>query len=169
MKKLLSLLLALTFVLSMGIMSFAADETTTAAAETTTKSAEVQVSEGLDKVAKDVKDYFSGPKFEKIVTDLKDAVARVAGDPEQMAVMADEAVAKISEATGMNIEDVQKAIADSGLFDGFAKLYMPAVPQTTVAKTEAPTVPATGSAVGGLAIFATLSIAAAAAFVCKKK
>ena len=159
MKKILSVLLALTFVLSMGIMSFAAEETTTAAttAVATTKSV-------VDKI----KDYLEGDDFKKIVTDLKDAVDRVAKDPEEMAKMADEAVEKISKATGMDIEEVQKAIADSGLFDGIAKIYMPALPVTTTAAPTT-TIVDTGSAAGGLAIFATLSVAAAAAFVCTKK
>lgn len=165
MKKLLSVLLALTFVLSMGVMALAAE---------TTLSPEEQVSQFIDdaakKIAKEVEDYLKGPEFAKLLADAKDAAKRVMDDPDAMAEIADETVAKISAATGMNVEEVQKAIADSGLFDGFAKLYMPATPvTTTTTKPETTTIVATGSAAGGLAIFATLSVAAAAAFVCIKK
>lgn len=165
MKKILSGLLALTFVLSMGIMSFAADETTTAATTAATTAVATTKS-----VVDKIKDYLEGDDFKKIEADLKDAVDRVAKDPEEMAKMADEAVEKISKATGMDIKEVQDAIADSGLFKKIPGLYGNAAPATTTAApVVTTTIVDTGSATGGIAIFATISVAAAAAFVCIKK
>ncbi|MEI6579524.1 MAG: hypothetical protein WCN92_08705, partial [Eubacteriales bacterium] len=84
-------------------------------------------------------------------------------------------VKTISDKTGVDVGTIKGQLADSEIFNWFAKIYIPGekatttvavVPETT---TEATVIPDTGSAVGGIAIFATLSIAAAAAFVCSKK
>jgi LPXTG-motif cell wall-anchored protein len=63
-------------------------------------------------------------------------------------------------------------LENTEIFDWFINLYIPAIPETTVPTTEPETeenIPQTGSTGAGLAVFAVLSVAAAAAYVSKKR
>jgi hypothetical protein len=173
MKKFLSVLLALTLALSLSVMTFAAPATTY------DKFIEAIHSEGITKGLETALDLVSPTAYDEMVeyihtdefkAEFKALVEKADGfNASDVAGLFDDFLVDLAGTLG--IEDVnilKDALAKSGLFDWVAKLYMPATP-TTEAPTEEETVPETGSAVGGIAIFATLSVAAAAAFVCAKK
>ena len=179
MKKLLSALLALTLVFSLSVMAFAEDAPAeAAAAETTTVCATcpdpVDTLDELfdliqsDKFKADLKE--ATDKLQKLGKTLEELLK----DTEKIAPAVDGLLEKIAEETDIDVAELKTKLGETEIFNWFAKLYMPAIPTTeapvvttTVKTTTA--VPKTGSAAGGIAIFATLSIAAAAAFVCTKK
>ena len=172
MKKLLSVLLALTLVFSLGVMAFAAegDTTTTAAPVTTTVCATCP--DPVDTL-EELLALIQSDEFKAELKAATDKIAEIAKDTEKIAPFVDELLIKLEAKTGIKVADLKDKLGESNIFNAFAKLYMPAIPTTaapvvttTVKVTE---VPKTGSAVGGIAILATLSIAAAAAFVCTKK
>jgi len=75
---------------------------------------------------------------------------------------------------GLDVSGLKAQLSDNQLLNFFASIYMGGTVKTTttVAPTETTTekIPDTGTAAfGGIAIFATLSLAAAAAFVTSKK
>ena len=168
MKKLLSALLALTLVFSLSVMAAAEDTTAapTTAAPTTCCPDPVDTFEELLAL-------IQSDEFKADLKAATDKLAEIAKDTEKIAPFVDDLLVKIEEKTGVSVADLKTKLGESEIFNAFAKIYMPAIPTTaapvvttTVKATE---VPKTGSAVGGIAIFATLSIAAAAAFVCTKK
>ena len=171
MKKLLSVLLALTMVLSMGVMSFAADDATTASPE--------------DDIAQ-ITDWFNSAEVQKFFADAGVALKKAVENPEDIAAELDAFIEKAAKELGFEVGDFDKVIQESGLIEGFGELMdkfgggtnkvttkaaatEEATEEVTVEDTAEDAIVDTGSAVGGLAIFATLSIAAAAAFVCTKK
>ena len=193
MKKLLSALLALTLVFSLSVMAAAEDTTaapttaapttaapTTAAPTTAAPTTAAPTTAAPTTCCPDPVDTFEELlaliQSDEFKADLKaatDKLAEIAKDTEKIAPFVDDLLVKIEEKTGVSVADLKTKLGESEIFNAFAKIYMPAIPTTaapvvttTVKATE---VPKTGSAVGGIAIFATLSIAAAAAFVCTKK
>ncbi len=173
MKKILSILLALTLALSLGATAFAADPVADALHN---EAVQALLEKILDEVSPtaydDLVEYIHTDEFQASYAALADKATGIIEDPTQIAALFDDFIAEIADATGVDTDEIKEMLANSGLFDWIAKLYMPGVPETTtaVATTVAEeTVPPTGSAAGSLAIFATLSIAAAAAFVCTKK
>ena len=180
MKKLLSALLALTLVFSLSVMAFAAEgDTTTTAAPVTTTAAPVTttVCATCPDPVDTLEELLALIQSDEFKADLKaatDKLAEIAKDTEKIAPFVDDLLVKIEEKTGVSVADLKTKLGESEIFNAFAKIYMPAIPTTTAAPVvtttvKATEVPKTGSAVGGIAIFATLSIAAAAAFVCTKK
>ncbi|MCR5484452.1 MAG: hypothetical protein K6F09_02545 [Clostridiales bacterium] len=78
------------------------------------------------------------------------------------------------KALGVDVDAVYAKLSKSKLLNWFANFYytgkaaVAPVPTPEKKTTKAPSVPATGSS-ASIAVFATLSLAAAAAFVCYKK
>ncbi len=183
MKKLLSAILALTLVFSLGVMAFAADETETTAAPTTaapttaaptTAAPETTCCPDPVDTFEELLALIQSDEFKADLKAATDKLAEIAKDTEKIAPFVDDLLVKIEEKTGVSVADLKTKLGESEIFNAFAKIYMPAIPTTTAAPVvtttvKATEVPKTGSAVGGIAIFATLSIAAAAAFVCTKK
>ncbi len=178
MKKIFSALIALTLVLTLSVMAFAAPEKTaydklletvhsdaSKAAIKTVLDAIDPTSEVYEKLIATVHTDEFKAGFKAIIEGTEDF------DTTKIAGLFDDFINDTAAATGVKPEVVKEALAKSGLFDWVAKLYMPATPETTTAATTtvAPTIAPTGSATGGIAIFATISVAAAAAFVCIKK
>ncbi len=135
----------------------------------TVDSAQAWLDLALDEGATFLKD----PQVKAFAAQAKDIVNK--GATGDISTFVDDLVKTISDKTGVDVGTIKGQLADSEIFNWFAKIYIPGekatttvavVPETT---TEATVIPDTGSAVGGIAIFATLSIAAAAAFVCSKK
>ncbi|HZK39714.1 MAG TPA: hypothetical protein VFD23_06140 [Clostridia bacterium] len=173
MKKLLSILLALTLALSLGATAFAADPVVDIVHNETVLEAIKAILDEIDPSAYDeLVAFIDTDEFQAEYAALMDKISAVIEDPTEVAGMVDDYIEELAELLGLDIEEVKEMLAESGLFDWIAKLYMPGVPETTTVEATTAvedTVPPTGSAAGSLAIFATLSIAAAAAFVCTKK
>lgn len=173
MKKILSVLLALTLALSLSVMSFAAPATAYDKLIEFIHSDTVK--DGLKTVLDEVGIYdevIAAVHTDDFKANFKALIDGAENfDTAQLAGWWDDLIKEIADKTGVEIEDVKEALSKTGLFNWVANLYMPAAPVTTTAPatTTSVSVPETGSAVGGLAIFATLSLAAAAAFVATKK
>jgi hypothetical protein len=171
MKKILSVVLAVTLALSLGVMSFAAD--TSGYDQLINFIHNDDVKAGIESILEEVGVYDEVIDFvhtDEFKAEFETLIGQAGGlleDPSQVAGIFDDLLVELSANTGVSVDDIKDALADTGLFDLVANLYMPAAPETTTAVEE--TIVDTGSAVGGIAIFATLSIAAAAAFVCTKK
>ncbi|MGI6248060.1 MAG: hypothetical protein ACOYJX_01450 [Acutalibacteraceae bacterium] len=166
MKKVLSILLAAVMVISMSFATFAAFDF------------EAFLAELLEEGA-NVVEMIDGLTEEEAKQLLEDAVAKLSEvdiealinefDPDDVPAFVDDLLDQVSAELGVDVDEIKDKLGESEIFNWFAKLYMPAIPETTEAPTEAPTVPDTGSAAGGLAVFAVMSVAAAAAFVFSKK
>ncbi len=172
MKKFLSILLAATLVFSLGSMAYgleADDETT--AAETTTAISEVTGDTFMGQIleAKDSSD---------IKGAIEDAFAQAKKNIENLSIddilalpsnIMDDIVTNffaILEALGVDVDALYEKLASSKILNWIANFYKGGCLTTTEAEVEV--VPETGST-ASLAAFATLSLAAAAAFVCYKK
>ena len=167
MKKVLALALALVMAFSMSAMAFAADTTTTTSAAATT-SAELSVKDILNMIIDLVKSSMTQwDAIESVVVRLVDFVENIGGAAIGQADV-DGAVA-----------DLEAALADveiPGLSDllntlkaQIKAMYAGEVATTVEATTEAAPAPETGSSSVGIAVFAAVSVAAAAAYVCTKK
>ncbi len=199
MKKILSIILAVTMAFSLSIAAFAADTTTLSTLDSIVASLKkegVNIQEALKGLSTaDLQKAFTtiieGMNKEDLQKTLQAAIEKVdnedlqdiltkalkaAGevkledikDTDKIAGVVDDVLLQVQDKTGIDVQTLKDKLADSEIFNVFAKMYIPAVPTTAAATTAAP-IPQTGSAVGGIAIFATLSLAAAAAFVCTKK
>lgn len=181
MKKLLSILLALVMALSLGVMAFAADvedESSTDAVPTPIAEETVcETCESVEDALKELLGYVNSDEFKGTMEDLKNKVEDLIENSDDVAGVVDDLFEKLEDLSGGAIdrETISKILADTGLFDWFVKLYVPAIPETTTtttATTEPETeenIPQTGSTGAGLAVFAVLSVAAAAAYVSKKR
>ena len=163
MKKVLAILLALVMALSCSAIAFAADDAAPAASEA--------VSE--DVAALDVKEVLA------MIVELAKASMTQWNDVETVVIKIVDFVDGL--VNGVFGDGVDGLIAElEGLFEGIEipgidelinalkekilSFYAPGVAPTKPAKT-----PETGSAPVGIAVFAAVSVAAAAAFVCTKK
>lgn len=198
MKKLLSILLALVMTLSLGVMAFADnDESTTEeeitteveveteeeteAEETTVEETTVEETtecddcESAEEALQELIDFINSDEFQDALNEAKEKAAELLGNSEDVAGFVDELFDKIEELSGgaFDREGIVGFLGETGLFDWFVNLYVPALPETTVPETEAveedDDIPQTGSSGAGLAVFAVLSVAAAAAYVSKKR
>jgi hypothetical protein len=178
MKKFLSILLAAILVFSLGTVAFgleADDESTTATtAEATTEEAKV--------ISDLTGDTFMGNLLEAkdasdIKTAIKDSFAKVKKNIENLSIndilalptnIMDDIVTNffaILKALGVDVDALYEKLASNKIINWIANFYKGGA-LTTVKEVEK--VPETGST-ASLAAFATLSLAAAAAFVCYKK
>ncbi len=166
MKKVLALALALVMAFSMSAMAFA--DTTTAAPTTAAESAELSVKDILNMIIDLVKSSMSQwDAIESVVVRLVDFVENIGSAAVGQADV-DGAVA-----------DLEAALADveiPGLSDllntlkaKIKAMYAGEVATTVEVTTEKAEAPATGSSSVGIAVFAAVSVAAAAAYVCTKK
>jgi len=169
MKKLLSILLALVMALSLGVMAFA-DENEPGTDETT----ECATCENVEDALKELIDFLNSDEFKDALNDAKDKAAELIGNSEGVADFVDDLFDQIEDLSDGAIkrEDIMNFLENTEIFDWFINLYIPAIPETTVPTTEPETeenIPQTGSTGAGLAVFAVLSVAAAAAYVSKKR
>lgn len=165
MKKVLAIVLALVMALSCSAIAFA-DDATTAAADTTAAEevAELSVKEVL-----------------AMIVELAKAGMTQWNDVETVVIKIVDFVDDLMN--GVFGEGVDGLIAElEGLFEGFEipgidelinalkeKILSFYAPGVVVPTTEAVEPSDTGSAPVGIAVFAAVSVAAAAAFVCTKK
>jgi len=129
-------------------------------------------------IADEFQTFVDSKEVQDLIADAKTAVAN--GGTDGIASAVDSWVKDVADQLDIPITDVKSWLADSEIFNAFADMYI-TDQETTVAPTEVTdtepvteattqgTIPQTGSATAGIAIFATLSLAAAAAFVCTKK
>jgi hypothetical protein len=174
MKKFLSVLLAAIMVFSLGTVAFGLEadeeEATVVASEETTAISEVTGDTFMGNLleAKDAGD---------IKTAIKDAFARAKKNIENLSIndilalptnIMDDIVTNffaILQALGVDVDALYKKLASNKIINWIANFYKGGALTKT---TEVEDVPETGST-ASLAAFATLSLAAAAAFVCYKK
>ncbi len=199
MKKLLSILLALVMTLSLGgVMAFADNDESTTEEEITTE-VEVETEEeteaeettveettecddckSAEEALQELIDFINSDEFQDALNEAKEKAKELAGNSEDVAGFVDELFDKIEELSGgaFDREGIVGFLGETGLFDWFVNLYVPALPETTVPETTVPEteaveddddIPQTGSSGAGLAVFAVLSVAAAAAYVSKKR
>jgi len=171
MKKFLSVLLAAIMVFSLGTVAFgleADDEATTV--EETTAISEVTGDTFMGNIleAKDADD---------IKAAIKDAFAKAKENIENLSIndilalptnIMDDIVTNffaILQALGVDVDALYEKLASNKIINWIANFYKGGALTKT---EEVEDVPETGSA-ASLAAFATLSLAAAAAFVCYKK
>lgn len=170
MKKTLSVLLALVFALSLGTVAFAAEDAatatdTTTAAPTTTK--EVDFWDSFFSEMDGLLGYVVDADVDSIVDALEKALKDMGVDSlldldtSKVAEWADNAAAAL-EGMGVpkskTLEWLQGVLDDLGIKGLYSYAPAPAPSEN----------PETGSS-AGIAVFAVLSVAAAAAFVCTKK
>ncbi len=172
MKKVLALALALVMALSMGAMAFAADtvadDTTTTTAATTT-AADVSVMGILDMLVDIIKASFSQwDAIESVVIRLVDFIENI-GTAAVSEADVKGAVADLEAAlAGAEIPGVTDLL--NQLKQKIKDLYAGEVATTVVEETTVVEAPAdTGSSSVGIALFAAVSVAAGAAYVCTKK
>lgn len=170
MKKVLSILLAAVMVVSMSFASFAAFDFEAFLASLLEEGANVvEMIDGLTE--EEAKQLLEDAVRKLSEVDIEELMNEF--DPDDVGAFVDDLLDKVSEELNVDVDELKDKLGESEIFNWFAKLYMPAIPETTEAPTEAPTeeptVPQTGSAAGGLAVFAVMSVAAAAAFVFSKK
>lgn len=182
MKKALSVLLALVMCFALAMPAFAADEQLPSVNDTEVTLPDLElptdvsgiisgdtmgtimdaISGVLDKVG-DVDVSEIGSLIPQITAAVRDALAGVIGD---------DAMNKITEF--INSNEFLKWLAS--IYTGSvttepteAPTEAPTEPETEETTTEAAELPETGDSAVALAVFATVSVAAAAAFVCTKK
>lgn len=172
MKKVLALALALVMALSMGSMAFAADtvaDDTTTTTAATTAAADVSVMGILDMLVDIVKASFSQwDAIESVVIRLVDFIENI-GTAAVSEADVKGAVADLEAAlAGAEIPGVSDLL--NQLKQKIKDLYAGEVATTVVEATTEVVPPAvTGSSSAGIAAFAAVSVAAAAAYVCTKK
>ena len=167
MKKVLALALALVMALSMGTMAFA--ETTTAAPKTTVAAAEEDAVMSILNMLVDIlKASFSQwDAIETVVIRLVDFIENI-GTAAVSEADVKGAVADLEAAlAGAEIPGVNDLL--NQLKQMIKNLYAGEVATTVEATTVAEPAADTGSSSVGIAVFAAVSVAAAAAYVCTKK
>lgn len=182
MKKFLALLLAAIMVCSMGIFAFAAEEeayveaeaTTVAAAEETT--ATVVAAGDLTSLEKKIAD--KGLDTTDMVSLLSSAISSIGKNLKEISVddilalpanIMDDVVTYIFaglKALGVDVDALYEKLSSNKIINWFVNTFYKGHALTT--KPAATDIPETGSA-ASVAVFATLSLAAAAAFVSFKK
>ncbi len=168
MKKVLALALALVMAFSMSAMAFAADATTAAPTTAATESAELTVKDILNMIIDLVKSSMSQwDAIESVVVRLVDFVENIGSAAVGQADV-DGAVADL-EAALADVEIPGLSDLLDSLKAAIKKMYAGEVATTVEVTTEKAPAPETGSSSVGIAVFAAVSVAAAAAYVCTKK
>lgn len=181
MKKVLALALALIMALSMSAMAFAADET----AASGDVNVNVNVNVPADDAAADDAAALDVASILNMIIDLVKASMTQWDDIEGIVVRLVDFIENIgSAAVGKAdvdgaVADLEAALADveiPGISDllnalkaKIKALYAGEVATTVEVTTEKADPPSTGSSSVGIAVFAAVSVAAAAAYVCTKK
>ena len=173
MKKVLALVLALVMAFSCGLVAFAEDDTTTTTAVATEAATEAATEK--DYIDLTVKEVLA------MILDLAKAGMSQWGDVETVIIKIVDFLDGL--VNGTLTGSVDGLVAElEGLFEGIEipgidglinalkeKILSFYAPGTVVPTTEPAEVEDTGSAPVGIAVFAAVSVAAAAAFVCTKK
>ncbi len=168
MKKVLALALALVMAFSMSAMAFAADETTAATTTAAATSADLSVKDILNMIIDLVKSSMSQwDAIESVVVRLIDFVENLGSAAVDQADV-DGAVADLEAALAdFEIPGISDLL--NSLKAAIKKMYAGEVATTVEVTTEIADPPSTGSSSVGIAVFAAVSVAAAAAYVCTKK
>ena len=187
MKKFLSILLAAIMVCSLGIFAFAAEEE--AAAPTTEAAAVAEAAEKeevaapatADLTALTAKIESKGLDTTDMVSLLSSAISSIGKNLKQISVddilnlpanIMDDVVTYIFaglKALGVDVDALYEKLSSNKVINWFVNtFYKGKALQTTAPAAEPSEIPQTGSA-ASVAVFATLSLAAAAAFVSFKK
>ena len=173
MKKILSVVLAVVLAFSLCTSVMAAPDLS--AIEE--KLAELGINFSVDEVMSILETITADISEEQLQGVIEDALATIGEfditsiDTEQIPAFLDTALEQLA-AMGVDVESLKAQLGDNELVNFFASIYMGGTPtpeETTEEETTEEEIPHTGSSVGGIAIFATLSLAAAAAFACTKK
>lgn len=168
MKKVLALALALVMAFSMSAMAFAADETTAAPTTAATTSAQITPKDILNAIIDLVKSSMSQwDAIESVVVRLVDFIENIGSAAVDKADV-DGAVADL-EAALADVEIPGLSDLLDSLKAAIKKMYAGEVATTVEVTTEKAPAPETGSSSVGIAVFAAVSVAAAAAYVCTKK
>jgi LPXTG-motif cell wall-anchored protein len=186
MKKFLSILLAAIMVCSMGIFAFAADEEAfedaevVAAAEDAAPAEEAAPAAG-DLTSLEKKIASKGLDSTDMVSLLSSAISSIGKNLKEISVndilnlpanIMDDVVTYIFaglKALGVDVDALYEKLSSNKIINWFVNTFYKGKALTTQpAPVDEPVIPQTGSA-ASIAVFATLSLAAAAAFVSFKK
>ena len=185
MKKFLSILLAAIMVCSLGIFAFAAEEEPYAQAEATTvaEAAEKEVAAPAatgDLTALEAKIESKGLDSTDMVSLLSSAISSIGKNLKSISVddilnlpanIMDDVVTYIFaglKALGVDVDALYEKLSSNKVINWFVNTFYKGKALTTAPAAEPSEIPQTGSA-ASVAVFATLSLAAAAAFVSFKK
>ena len=193
MKKFLSILLAALMVCSMGIFAFAAEEEavedTTAAAEVAAAAEEeaapaeeATVAAAGDLTSLEKKIASKGLDSTDMVTLLSSAISSIGKNLKEISVndilnlpanIMDDVVTYIFaglKALGVDVDALYEKLSSNKIINWFVNTFYKGKALTTApaAPADEPVIPQTGSA-ASIAVFATLTVAAGAAFVSFKK
>lgn len=182
MKKFLSILLAAVLVLSMGMIALAAEEEAYEAPEVEAAAAEEEAAPATvsDFSALEAKIKSKGLNSTDMASLMKSAVNNVTKNAKEVTVddilnlpanVMDDVVTFIFaslKALGVDVDALYEKLASNKVINWFVNTFYKGVALTTTAPAAPSDIPATGST-ASLAVFATLSLAAAAAFVTYKK
>lgn len=181
MKKFLSILLAAILVCSMGIFAFAADEDEAAPETTTAAAADATVAASGDLTALEQKIESKGldsTNMSKLLSSAFDSIGKSIKEFSVNDILSlpanimDDLVTYIFaglKALGVDVDAVYEKLSSNKIINWFVNTFYKGTCLTTTTEAPAPSeIPQTGSA-ASVAVFATLSLAAAAAFVSFKK
>ena len=184
MKKFLSILLAAIMVCSMGIFAFAAEEEAyeepaVAAAEDAAPAEEAPAAGDLTSLEKKIAS--KGLDSTDMVSLLSSAISSIGKNLKEISVndilnlpanIMDDVVTYIFaglKALGVDVDALYEKLSSNKVINWFVNTFYKGKALTTQpAPVDEPVIPQTGSA-ASIAVFATLSLAAAAAFVSFKK
>ena len=190
MKKFLSILLAALMVCSMGIFALAADEEAVedaaavevaAAEEDAAPAEEATVAAAGDLTSLEKKIASKGLDSTDMVTLLSSAISSIGKNLKEISVndilnlpanIMDDVVTYIFaglKALGVDVDALYEKLSSNKIINWFVNTFYKGKALTTAPATpDEPVIPQTGSA-ASIAVFATLSLAAGAAFVSFKK
>ena len=187
MKKFLSILLAAIMVCSMGIFAFAADEeafedaAVVAAAEDAAPAEEATVAAAGDLTSLEKKIASKGLDSTDMVSLLSSAISSIGKNLKEISVndilnlpanIMDDVVTYIFaglKALGVDVDALYEKLSSNKIINWFVNTFYKGKALTTQpAPVDEPVIPQTGSA-ASIAVFATLTVAAGAAFVSFKK
>jgi LPXTG-motif cell wall-anchored protein len=187
MKKFLSILLAAIMVCSMGIFAFAAEEeayeepAVVAAEEDAAPAEEATVAAAGDLTSLEKKIASKGRDSTDMVSLLSSAISSIGKNLKEISVndilnlpanIMDDVVTYIFaglKALGVDVDALYEKLSSNKIINWFVNTFYKGKALTTEpAPVDEPVIPQTGSA-ASIAVFATLSLAAAAAFVSFKK
>ena len=185
MKKFLAILLAAILVCSMSVVAFAADEeafedTAVVAAAEEKEEATVAAASAGDLTALESKIKSKGLDTTDMVSLLSSAISSIGKNLKEISVddilnlpanSMDDVVTFIFaglKALGVDVDALYEKLSSNKVINWFVNTFYKGKAYTTAPAAEPSEIPQTGSA-ASIAVFATLSLAAAAAFVSFKK